>query len=287
MTETTDNTIRRDIRPHLGELKLRRFLAGESLGTEHEAAAAHVAGCAECGRRLDAFGIEQRAFQNQISFDRFAAGVERAARVPSPPARSHWWSRPATTRSFVTMLSLGSAAAVLALVMGVRPLFQAARLRSAADMEIERTNRIKGDVHAAVTIRIAPQDDGPQRSASADAVEPLAVGERIRVGVQPGLHRFLFAVSVDDKGSVTPLYPEVGISMPLPRGGRLQYLPDSLELTGKGSERLIVLLTDEPLEFDSILHAVKKALARVNGNLAQLPHLALAGEQFHRMFLKP
>jgi hypothetical protein len=289
LTQTSDDTgvppARREI--HLGELKLRRLLAGESLGFEHALAAAHVAGCPECAKRLEGLAEEQRAFEQRISFDRFAAGVERAARVPGPTAGSHWWQRPASTRSFLTVMSVGSLAAVLALVIGVRPLFESARLRHEETAALERSNRTKGAGRAGVMVRVASAENGPQRTAGADASEPLAMGERIRVGVRPGPHHFLFAISVDDAGVVTPLYPEVGTSMPLPRGDGLQYLPDSLELIGKGRERLVVLLTDVPLELDDLRRAVAVAFQHAGGDLARLPNLPIAGEQFHRMFVKP
>jgi hypothetical protein len=277
---------------HVGDLKLRRFFSNEALGPEHAAVAAHAATCVECGRRLAALAEEQRSFEDRISFDRFAAGVERAARVPGGTGGRSWWRRPASTRSFVTIMSVGSLAAGLALVVGVRPLFESARqrhLQTAAWDRADGLNRLKGGIpHAAITVRVAAADDqGPQRTAVAGAPEPLTVGERLRVGVQPGAHGFLFAIAIDDRGSVTPLYPEVGTSMPLPRGGRMQYLPDSLELTGPGKERLVVLLTDEPLELDSVRRAVADAFRAAGGNLEKLPPLAVRGEQFYRTFLKP
>jgi hypothetical protein len=48
-----------------------------------------------------------------------------------------------------------------------------------------------------------------------------------------------------------------------------------------------VLLSDVPLELDEIQRAVTNALARAGGVLSRMPRLALAGEQFHRLFQKP
>lgn len=272
---------------HLGDLSLRRFRAGEHLDV---ALVGHVSGCAECTRRLDALAEEQRAFEQRISFDRFAAGVERAARVPGPAAAPslRWLGRPASTRSFLTVMSVGTLAAGFALFLGLRPLLESNRVRRENNVEATAAaNRIKGSATATVTFRIAPPDGGPQRTAAWEAPEPLAVGERIRVGVQPGGRRFLFAFAIDDKGTVTPLYPEVGTSMPLPNSGRMQYLPDSLELTGRGSERLVVLLTDAPLELDVVRRSATAAFLKAGGNLLRLPDLGLGGQQFHRTFLKP
>jgi anti-sigma factor RsiW len=82
-------------RGHFGDLKLRQMVAGELQAEEQEVVSAHVAACVGCGRRAESVRAEQGAFERQISFDRFAAGVERAARVPAPAPASRWWARPA------------------------------------------------------------------------------------------------------------------------------------------------------------------------------------------------
>lgn len=275
-------------RGHLGELRLRRLFAGELGDPERAAAEAHLAACVECGRRLDGVRAEQRSFEEQISFDRFAAGVERAARVPVAPrpARARWWTRPTSTWSFVSVFGLGAVASAAALIVTARPLFQEARLRTAANLA-RGTNHLKGGVAAALTVRVAPPDEGQQRISAADRPEPLGTGERLRIGVRAGGRRYLFAITVDDAGLVTPLYPETGTSVALPPGEDLQYLPESVELTGRGLERLVVVLTDEPTELDIMRRAVATSFAKAKGDLTHLPDLAIAGDQFHRTFIKP
>src|SRR6187401_2235299 len=68
---------------HIGELTLRRRRAGEALGSDGPAIEAHATSCADCRARIRALDDEQRRFEQEISFDRFAAGVERAARGAS------------------------------------------------------------------------------------------------------------------------------------------------------------------------------------------------------------
>ena len=68
---------------HIGELTLRRRRAGEALGADGPAIEAHATSCADCRARIRALDDEQRRFEQEISFDRFAAGVERAARSAS------------------------------------------------------------------------------------------------------------------------------------------------------------------------------------------------------------
>lgn len=210
-------------------------------------------------------------------------------------------------------MSVASAAAVAALAIGVRPLFQAARSRRALIAESQRLEdatraadrsraRSGGVSGAAVLVRvIGPEnagrsgDVGAQRIVATPAPTALAAGERIRIAVQPGSFRFLFVFSIDEQGVVSPLFPDSGESLALPGravGGAqdaMQVLPESLELTGKGaaSERLVILLTDEPLSPGVVQRAAAAAFQSAGRDLNRFPRLALPGEQFHRLFIKP
>jgi len=64
---------------HIAELTLRRRRAGEALGADAPAIEEHATTCADCRARIRALDDEQRRFEDDISFDRFSAGVERAA----------------------------------------------------------------------------------------------------------------------------------------------------------------------------------------------------------------
>src|SRR5579871_2073900 len=203
---------------HIGELDLRRHRAGEALGA---AFAAHADTCAECRARLRALDDEQRRFEAAISFDRFAAGVERAARsgrAPSPrrlPARV--WALPA--------LAMAAALALVVTFHGRAP---------GGHVTPPGWDGIKGG--AGMIVRIA--GDRGQRTAAVGETEPLAPGERLRIGYQAESHRYLLSLSIDDHGVVTPLYPERGSSLTVPAGvpGATHFLPDSVELTGAGLE---------------------------------------------------
>src|SRR5262249_39499347 len=147
-------------------------------------------------------------------------------------------------------------------------------------------NRRKGG--AAITVRVAA-GGGAQRTAAVDAPEALARGERVRIGYEPGGHRYLLSLSIDDHGQVTPLYPESGRSLPVAKGPRdvLRYLPDSIEFTESGTERLMVILSDQPLDVEAARRAAVAAYAKVKGDILHLPPLDLPGEQFQRTFVKP
>ena len=210
--------------------------------------------------------------------------------IPEPKpiaARPGVLKRPAGTQSFLIVIGVGAIASVLALVVGARPLFREARTRERANAAAATDRRKAGRV-AGVTVVIAPPlpRQGPERVAREGGIEPLASGERIRIGIEPGPRQFYFVVSVEDGGRVVPWYPELGVSLALPESGAIQYLPEPIELGGRGRERLVVLLTSEPLELDEIRREVAAALSRVGGDITRMPKLTTSGDQFHRMFDK-
>jgi hypothetical protein len=65
------------------------------------------------------------------------------------------------------------------------------------------------------------------------------------------------------------------------------FLPDSLELTGAGIERIIVVLSDQPIDVEVARKAARAAYDRAAGDLGRLSKLELPGEQFTRTFAKP
>lgn len=262
---------------HVPALKLRRFFVGESLGDEHAAVAAHTQSCSECRGRLRQLEEEQSRFFSAVSADRFAAGVERAARVPRPTPR------PATGKSFFTFMSLGFVATCFALYLGVKPMLDG-KLDGRTGAGTSHRNSIKGA--AGVSVRIAAARAASQREATAEGEETLLSGERVRVGYDPKAHGFIFVFSVDDHGRVSSLYPEAGKSLPVVNGQGIRYFPDSLEFTGAGLERLVVTLSDEPLSPQQVQQAAEVAFRQAGGDVSKMGTVTLPGEQFHRLFRK-
>jgi len=256
---------------HIGELTLRRRRAGEPLGAGAPAIEAHATSCADCRARIRALDDEQRRFEQEISFDRFAAGVERAARGASK-AKARRPDGKILNSWIAPMIAM--AACVVAMVTFVpRPVMQ------------RPATRTKGG--AGIIVRVAGVDG--QRNARVDSTEPLARGERLRIGYQPGPHRYLIALTIDDHGVVQALSPEQGKSLTLPddAASATRYLPDSWELDGSGVERIIVVLSDQPIDVATATRAARAAYEKAGGNLARMPSLDLPGEQFVRTFAKP
>jgi hypothetical protein len=258
---------------HIGELTLRRRRAGEALGADGPAIEAHASSCPDCRARIRALDDEQRRFEQEISFDRFAAGVERAARSASK-AKAR---RPILMNTWVAPMLAMAACLVAVVTFAPRPIVT------------RPTTRSKGSTTGAgITVRVAGVDG--QRNASSDSTEPLSHGERLRIGYYFGEHhyRYLLSLSIDDRGEVTPLYPERGASPALTDGSTAtRYLPGGWELDGAGTERIIVVMSDQPIDAATAARAARAAYQKAGGNLNRMPSLDLPGEQFVRTFAKP
>lgn len=249
---------------HVAELALRCYRAGE---LEPDACAEvdrHLASCAACRAKMRALVEEQRSFEREIPFERFAGGVERAQRVPRPRPRRAW--------AFGLSGVLAAAAVALFLVRLSPP----------------GHNRSKG-TSVEATARIASAGNSAQRVALPGSNEALAPGDRVRLGYKTADARYLAAVSVDDNGEVTPLYPEAGPALPVSATLETVYLPDSLEFTGPGRELVFLFLAREPFDLEAAKQAVKAAHQVAKGDLAVLPRPAFADGQvvFSWLFRKP
>jgi hypothetical protein len=270
---------------HIGELALRRLRVGETFAAGSDLDAdAHIGACADCRARLKALDDEQRRFEHEISFDRFAAGVERAARTTATRRAA-----PRAARSLRFLIPTLGLAAGVALVVTFSP---SSSFSPSSPFwpwaERHGANNLKGG-GAGITVRVAAGDTGPQRTASIDVPEALAPGERVRIGYNTGPHRYLLSLSIDERGQVTPLYPEAGHSVAVGRGvgAAPRYLPDSVEFTDAGTERLFVILTDAPLDVETARRAARASFEQAKGDILHMPALALPGEQFERTFIKP
>jgi hypothetical protein len=149
-------------------------------------------------------------------------------------------------------------------------------------------NNIKGAARFG-TVRIAGSG-GAQRDADINGLEALQAGDRLRLGYRIDRPGFVAALSVDDAGAVTPIYPEKGSSVPARASAQPVYLPESVELTGQGRERVYLVLTDAPVAVDELSAAVKATYQRGGRKLTSLPipYVATPGlEVYSWLFAKP
>lgn len=250
--------------PHLGELALRCYRAGEYAAEACAEVDRHLASCPACRTKMRALVEEQRGFEREISFERFAGGVERAQRVPRQRPRRAW----------AAGISSVIAAAAVALFL--------VKVSSPA------RNRNKGSSVEA-TARIASTNPPAQRIVPPGSHEILEPGDRVRLGYKTVDARYLAAISVDDRGEVTPLYPEAGAALAVSTTLETVYLPDSLEFTGAGRERVFLFLARTSFDLEAAKRAVKSAHQEAKGDLSALPNPAFAGGQdvFSWLFRKP
>lgn len=247
---------------HLTEWTLRRLHAGELPSAESQQARAHLSACAECNGVLKGLEQEQARFEAQVPFDRFADGVERA--MKSPPAER---SRPGFHGFMVAV------AATVLLALFVRPMLS----------EPTTTNRLKGG--ATAELRIG--GEGPQRAVPPGETDTLQPGERVRLAYVSGEYRYVLALSVDGAGEVSPLYSEAGMSLPVERGNGRHWLPESVEFTGSGDERVVVVLSERPLKVDEVVSAARRAWESAGGKLPEMSTLGVDGEETHWLLHKP
>jgi hypothetical protein len=270
-----------DTGSHLGELRLRRFRAGELDGPAADEISRHAAECGQCRARLRLLQEEERQFQRDIPFERFAGGVERALRVPRPkPRRTAWLAGG----------GFGLAAAAAALLLLVRPAPGPSGQSGAEKPPVAHGNRSKGSTSALA--RIAGAAGEAQRALLPDGSAALKAGDRIRLGYAASAGMHLLALSVDDAGEVTALYPERGsTSLQVGDTRGTTYLPDSLELTGTGRERVFLFLAERPIDLEAARQAVRMAHRQARGDLEAVAAPALAGRsdvrQFSWLFHKP
>jgi hypothetical protein len=237
---------------HPGELRLRRHRIGELGGAEARTIVEHLADCSDCRTRLDVLDDEQRAFAAQIPFDRFAGGVERAARVPRV--------RPVARRSLVAGSGLALATAA-ALVLVIRP----------GGGDLGGGNRSKGGDYQA-SLQIA-QASGGQRALEPGAHARLQAGDRLRLGYRAAGAGHLVAVSVDDAGAVSVLYPDQGDTLPVSAARSLSYLPGAIDLTGAGKERIYLIAGPKSFAaygVEEVVRVVGAAHTRAAGDLTAM-----------------
>jgi hypothetical protein len=254
---------------HPSEWTLRRLHAGELPASEATRARTHAAECEQCGAVLRAAEQTQSEFEAALPFERFEEGVKRA----EEKARKQEQARRGSAQRW--MGPVVALAATVLLVVAARPLLTENTVPGV---------RTKGG--AVAELRIGG-GEGSQRMARTDAPEPLAPGERVRIGYTPDARRYVLALSIDSAGEVTPLYPETGASLPVEPGAGTHWLPDSIEFTGSGAERVVVVLSDAPVRVEDATAAARQAFEAAGRDVARLPALGVDGDQAHWMLLKP
>ena len=177
---------------HIAELTLRRRRAGEALGAEAPAIEAHATACADCRARLARArrraaplraGDLVRSFRGRASSARRAARVRRRRAVRGARRGCRRW--PAWRR-----------------------LRAASLIFVTSPKEPERGQPHQGR-RGDVIVRVAGSD-GQRTRRRRRAPRRWRAASGCASATSSGGHRYLLSLSIDDRGEVTPLYPERG-----------------------------------------------------------------------------
>jgi hypothetical protein len=242
--------------------------AGEIVGPRAEVLRAHADTCPRCNATWAELDRERAEVEQGMPFAHFAAGV----RGRLPRARAEVVQVHRRTPTWVARVVPLAAAASVAIVTGV------VLLRAPVD---PHTERIKGSPAELIV-------GGSGTTRGAIDGEQLAPGERVRIKVTPDpRQRFGLALSVDAAGKVEPLYDADGRSLSL-QPGEAQVLPDSLEFTGSGPERVYVILSEDPLRTDDVARRAQDLFHRAGSveRMGPLPGVP-EDEQVTTLLRKP
>ena len=240
------------------ELTLRRLAAGELDAEAERQIRGHLADCARCAKAFSRMEREAQAFFASVPLEPFALAVKAKLRVQE----RRRWAGPAAL-ALAAALALGLLASPLQAVLNGP----------------SHGNRSKGDL-----LDVYVGGAGAPRIAQNG--EALAPGERIRLGYHGAEGGYLLVLSLDESGEVTPLYPEQGRSLKAEPGNQVHMLPESVELTGRGLERLVMLFSDQPLEVEAAREAARAEFSRAR-SLAAMAPLPLDAREQSLLLRKP
>ncbi len=227
---------------------LSRLCAGELAPAEESQVREHVKQCPDCSAELSRLQGEAASFPAEVPFDDFARAVLAKAERPKRKAISG-------------PVGLALAAGILLIVLAGPLTFLSQHSR----------NALKGG-DAVLELFVGGTGQAPRLATDGEALAP---GERVRVGYQAPRHRHLLVLSVDESGTATALYPESGASLPVERAPGTHLMPDSLELTGKGYERIVAVFSDQPIDVAQALAAASREFSRA-GSLQRMHELRLS-----------
>ncbi len=249
-------------RESCSQAALAKLRAGE---LDDEAAArtrSHLSSCALCLREMDRLEQEEQQFRKEVSLAGFR---RRQERKQAAHARRRW-AGPA---------GLAIAASLLG-VLALGPLRDL--------LKPTPRNQLKG-TSPALELYVGGAGARP-RVAVPD--EQLSPGEKIRVAIRApsASDGYVVVISVDEAGEATALYPETGESLPSDPGAGSHLLPDSVELTGQGFEKVIAVFSARPLRVDQVLEAARAELSRA-GSLRAMSPLPVGSTESSQLLRKP
>ncbi|MGA9521184.1 MAG: DUF4384 domain-containing protein [Myxococcaceae bacterium] len=232
----------------LSNLALDRLLAGELDGQEQgKSARAHLELCSECSARYRELTARQAGFPQEVWVAGEVARAKRRTRGPQ------LWRVAGPT------LGLAAAAALLLVVV---PQVE------------EGSERIKGGL----SLRVFKRNTAGAVTELASG-ESAAAGDQLRLEVGTPRMGYVRVVGIDSAGHVTVYYPEKGEEIATAPIGKTM-LPGSIVLDDTaGTERLVALLCETPVDVARVREAAERALREGAGSPQRVGRLGLSCEQ--------
>lgn len=218
---------------------LRRFHFGELSGQEKAAVEEALERDPEAKARLERMRAEEAAFLERTDLALESAKIVERMRAPATEGLA------ARLRRLFGGSGLRLAAALVVLVALI-PFGRA--LWSPAP----GPNRTKGSVQLEMFVK-----DGAGVRRGEDGMR-LREGDQVQFRYRAVGRRYVFVVSADSRGVLSPLYPDLPTrSIPVRPDGR-HTLEGSIILDDAvGPERIFAVFSDEPLTFDTIREALE------------------------------
>ncbi|MCB9654046.1 MAG: zf-HC2 domain-containing protein [Deltaproteobacteria bacterium] len=227
---------------------LRQHLFDELAPDETAAMRAHVETCSACAHRVTAFREQAAAFVQETDFARESAAVlarhakDRSRYAPFFEGRLAWVA--------VTLVLLLGAPIGITYYQG----------RTTSGSEIptgSHAHRVKGSPGLEMYI------DRPKGPMKARSGARLREGDRVQFLYQATGYEYLFLISIDARGVVSPLYPEhPGDSIAIDPSRR-RTLEGSIILDDSiGAEKFIGFFSHQPLSFQVLEKKLQNALRK-------------------------
>ncbi|MBI5526206.1 MAG: hypothetical protein HY897_07710 [Deltaproteobacteria bacterium] len=222
----------------LSELAAEMFLCGGLSGDKNAAAETHLRDCPHCAAMLE-------RMEGSVGGWRPDAGLIRRRQAPVGlfERLASWLGRPAV---------LIPVAALSAILVAVPVLLY----------EKERPGAVRPK--GGVSLRLFEKTEGGARPGIPG--EALKAGDTIKFAVQPGGHRYVMVVNIEEGGGLALYYPKEGDGI-IHETDRETVLPGSITLDDfKGRERVFAVFSDAPLRFAEVSAAAAR-LPRAGGTL--------------------
>jgi hypothetical protein len=221
---------------------LRRYHFGELSAEERSRVERALEEDPASRSRLERMRAEEAAFLDEVDLARESVAILEQLDRPERPRLAWWASRP---------LQL---AAAFVLLVALVPLGR-------AFLSDPPRNREKGSA----TLEMFVKDAAGVREGTEGM--RLREGDQVQFRYRALGRRYLFVVSVDGRGVISPLYPDSETTSIEVRPDGLHTLEGSVILDDAvGPERFLAVFSDRPLSYQ----AIEEAVAKREGDLGRL-----------------